>query len=68
MAAIHSPAQSALLAAAGVAPAPPIVVGTATVPDFKLVAATEYKRNLKRQKLQDVPPATSGDLANAKVQ
>jgi hypothetical protein len=66
MAAIQSPAQSALLAAAGVAPPPPIIVGTATVPN--LVAATEYKRNLKRQKLQDVPPATSGDLANAKVQ
>ncbi len=54
-----------LLAAAGVAPPPPIVVGTAIVPD--LVAETENKRNLKRQKLQDVPPANSGDLANAKV-
>jgi hypothetical protein len=49
MAAIQSPAQSALLAAAGGAPPPPIGVGTATVPD--LVAATEYKRSLKRQKL-----------------
>eukprot|EP00291_Cryptomonas_curvata_P020683 CAMPEP_0172164132 /NCGR_PEP_ID=MMETSP1050-20130122/7673_1 /TAXON_ID=233186 /ORGANISM="Cryptomonas curvata, Strain CCAP979/52" /LENGTH=188 /DNA_ID=CAMNT_0012834431 /DNA_START=6 /DNA_END=572 /DNA_ORIENTATION=+ len=62
--AIQSPAQSALLAAAGVAPPPPIVVGSATVPN--LVTATEYKRSLKRQKLLDVPTATSGDLANAK--
>ena len=63
-----SSAQSVLLAAAVVAllvaPPPPIVVGTATFPD--LVAETENKRSLKRQKLQ-VPPATSGDLANAKV-
>ena len=65
MAANQSPAQSALLAAAGGAPPPPIVVGSATVPD--LVAATEIQRSLKRQKLQDVPTETSGDLANAKV-
>ena len=57
MGASQSPAQSALLAATGVAPPPLIAVGTATVRD--LVAATEYKRSLKRQKLLDVPTATS---------
>ena len=57
--------QSAVLTAAGVAPPPLIAVGSATVPD--LVAAMEYKRSLKRQKLLDTPTATSGDLANAKV-
>ena len=65
MAAIQT--QSGFLAAAGVEPLSPIAAGLATEPD--LVAATEYKRSLKRQRLPDVPTAaaTSEDLANAKV-